>query len=328
MKAVGLAVLAIYVVAAPVAEQEIDTVTLSESVIVLQGGGGNVTVIDTAVGLVIIDTFISPAIARRGREVIAGFSDAPVRYAINTHYHYDHTFGNQEFADAIIVAHANCDESIRTRNPEWLEMFSEAVENIPDLERQLGAAGLAPEDAQRIEGELARARRIREILDELVLTPAELALERSATLRLGGKDIRLLHFGPGHTDGDLVIHVPEENLIVTGDLVFHHIIPYIDVDAGADILNWIDILDELIRIGGDDAVVVPGHGEVGSIQVLIDQRDYLQDLWDAVASARERGLTLEQAQTEIALEQYREYDGYDQPLAANVEYCWRISERE
>ena len=328
MKAIGLAVLAIYVAAAPVAAQEIDTVTLSESVIVLQGGGGNVTVFATDGGLLVVDTMISPATARRAREIIAGFSDGPVRYAVNTHYHYDHTFGNQEFADAVIVAHANCDESIRVRNPEWLEMFSAAVERIPDLERRLAAAEAGSEEAQRIESELARARRIEQMSAGLVLTPAELALERGATLNLGGKEIRLLHFGPGHTDGDLVIHVPEENLIVTGDLVFHHIIPYIDVDAGADILNWIGILDELIRIGGDDATVVPGHGEVGSVQVLVDQRDYLQDLSDAVASARERGLTLEQAQAEIALEQYSEYGGYEQSLAANIEYCWRIIERE
>ena len=310
------------------AQEEITSTRLSESVLVVMGGGGNITAINTDEGIIVVDTFYNLPAAREARKLIEQLSDNPIRFVINTHYHADHTFGNQIFKEATLLAHANCAERMLTSYAERAKEFAETAGQVKSLEKQFrNTVQKDAEKAKKIKEELDRARQIKEYYEGFILTASPIGLKDDAVIKLGGKTFEIMHFGPGHTDGDLVIFIPEEKLLITGDLVFHHSIPYIDVNAWATPPGWIKTMDSLIALGEKIQHVVPGHGEIGSIQALIDQRAYLHDLWEAVGTAKQEGLTLEQAKQKIKLEQYSEYGRYNQALASNIEACWQIYEK-
>ncbi|HUX06531.1 MAG TPA: MBL fold metallo-hydrolase [Acidobacteriota bacterium] len=307
---------------------EINAEPLSESVLVLTGGGGNVTAVVGREGVVVVDTFTSPAAARLAKEKISEFSHKPVRYVINTHYHADHTFGNQVFADAAIIAHSNCASRVAEAYAERAAEYAAAPARVRQLEADFRDAVESDADkAARIKEELDRERRLAALYEGMELVPAPLTIDGGMTINLGDKKLKLLHFGPGHTDGDLVVFVPEDNLLITGDLVFHHSIPYIDVGAGADVQAWIGVLEKLYEMCDRDTKVIVGHGDTGGRQALADQRDYLRDLWKAVDDARTSGKTLDEAKAELKLEKYSHYERYERALAGNVEACWQLIEK-
>jgi cyclase len=320
--------LAIFGVAAAAQQLEIKAEPLSDTVLFITGGGGNVTAIVGLEGIVVVDSFTSPAAARMALEKISAFSHKRVRYLLNTHYHLDHTFGNQVFEGAIIIAHPNCSKRVADSYAQRAAELAMAPERVKQLEKDFrSAVEQDAEKAAKIKEELDRQRQLAELYDGMVLTPAPLTFEGSAAIDLGDKKIELLQFGPGHTDGDTVVFVPEDNLLVAGDLVFHHSIPYIDVGAGADVLGWIAVLDRLYRLCDATTKVVPGHGAVGDRQALIDQRDYLKDLWQVVSDARAAGKTLEAAKVEVKLDKYNNYERYERAFASNVEACWNLMEK-
>lgn len=309
----------------PATAQEITEHRLSDEVIVMEGRGGNMTVVETEAGLVVLDTFMTPASARKARKKIEAFSNKPIRYVINTHHHADHCFGNQVYSDAVIIGFKNFVERVQTR---YGKDIIKAIKNqISELESKLDAAEAGSEDAKKIEGLLESSRQELDDFGDFVLTPPDLSLEGGATILLGGKTIKILHFGRGHTDTDLVIFVPEEGLLVMGDLLWNRRISYIDA-VESDPLNWMRTLGELIKNCSSAKHVVPGHSHVSGIELLSTQRTYLENLWNAVKTARETGLTLEQAKQEIKLEQYKDYMYYDRgALQLSIENCWKIMER-
>jgi len=309
-------------------EPEIKSEPLSDTVLVLTGGGGTVTAVAGRDAVAVVDSFISPAAARKARKLIEEFSYKQIRYLVNTHYHYDHTFGNQVFADAAIIAHPNCVRRVREQYAERAAELAAAGVRVKQLEKKFReTVEHDSAKAGELKAELDRERRIASQYKGMVLTPAPAALTGSLTIELGNKSLQLLNFGPGHTDGDLVAYVPRDNLLIVGDLVFNYSIPYIDVDAGADILGWISVLEKLYEMCDADTRVVPGHGEVGTRQALSDMRDYLRDLWKAVGAARTAGKTLEQAKTEVKLENYSSYGRYESALASNVEAAWKLYDK-
>ena len=314
--------------ALPQQQLEIKAEPLSDSVLVVTGGGGNVTAVVGREGVVVIDTFTSPAAARLALEKITEFSHKTVRYVINTHYHADHTFGNQIFADAAIISHPDCAKRVAESYAERAEQYAAAPERVRQLEAEFrDAIESDSQKAAKIKEELDRQRELAALYKGMVLTPAPITSDGGMTLDLGDKKLQLLHFGPGHTDGDLVVFVPEDNLLVTGDLIFHHSIPYIDVGAGADVQGWIGVLSKLYEMCDANTRVVVGHGEVGDRQALADQSDYLGDLWKAVSDARSAGKTLDQTKEELKLEKYSHYERYQRALASNIEACWQLIEK-
>lgn len=317
--------IAIVVCAAMGGAQELTVTAVQDDVLVVSGGGGNVTAVRTAEGVVVIDSFVSPAAGAGARALIEKqFPGAPIRYLINTHHHWDHTFGNQIFRDALIIAHINNSDRVGRDYAERAAEYAGSAGKIADLERHLAEhAGADPAKIEELKKELERWQGIRRNYGDFALTPAPFSLESGARLEFGGKTFHLLHFGKGHTDGDIVILIPEDRLLVTGDLLFHHTIPYIDVPAGADIDNWAATLGRLIGRAAEFDTVVPGHGLVGTADALRDMRAYLLDLRAAVQQAKAAGTSLEQAKTEITLDQYKGYARYN-ALPANIEAAWRI----
>ena len=324
IKPVMTAFLALVIIGQTSTAQDITKNLLSEKILVLHGVGGNVTAIATDEGLVVIDTFTTPECALQARKIIEGHFNKPVRYLINTHFHADHFCGNQVYSDVVKIGFVGLAEHFKRRYGEDLVQAIKA--EIDALQEKLEKTDEGSAEAVELENQLEQLSRQLKDFDGFVLTPPDISLHGNAAIRLGGKTLEILHFGKAHTDTDLVILVPEEQLLVMGDLYWDSRIAYID-PVESDPQNWIRTLDQIIDSGRDVQYVVPGHGNVKGLEALTVQRNYLQTLWNAVAGARDRGLTLEQAKAEIKLEQYKDYANYERGLPFMIESCWRIMER-
>ena len=229
-------------------------------------GVGNVVAILTETGVVVVDATLTPA----GAEVIVGeirrLTDQPVSTVITTHWHDDHFWGNQAFRDAFpgvrFVAHVNTRRDIIGRTIPGLEENRRAVAAAVEtrevmLERGADEDGnpLSPEERATLE---ARLEMFRALGDGMVATepvpPTEVFADQ-LTLHVGGLDIHLLYLGAGHTEGDVIVHVPARGVVIVGDLVTHPI-PVV----GEFMLEMPETLAQLAALQFD--VLVPGHGQV------------------------------------------------------------------
>ena len=122
----------------------------------------------------------------------------------------------------------------------------------------------------------------------------------------GGVKVVLRHFGWGHTDNDLVVHLPDLKILHTGDLLFHHLHPFVDRNAKATTRGWQKCLTAMQKLCDESTVVVPGHGEVTNAGGLTDQHDYFEETRKAVEDARRKKMSKEDV-TDLEVERFRSY---------------------
>ena len=176
----------------------------------------------------VVDTRSTPAQAREILDDLRDLGSPPVGIVVNTHGHFDHAFGNQVFRPAVIWGHERC--------RSMLERFSE--------EQRAALAVAEPELA----GGLA----------EVVIDPPERLFASEATLDLGGREIRLVYLGRGHTDNDIVVSIPDAGVLCAGDLVENGATPFFGDGFPMD---WPATVEGLLAMTGPATVVVPGHGD-------------------------------------------------------------------
>jgi len=147
---------------------------------------------------------------------------------------------------------------------------------------------------------------------------------------VGDETVRLMHDGPAHTGGDATVFFEKANVVHTGDLVFNHVVPFIDIDGGASIENWIVTLEDLHARFDDDTRFIFGHGGpdkgiTGSRAGLLQMRDYLTALSEFVREKRVEGVRLEELTQTTDLPGFEEYSSEDWPLplAQNLEAAYR-----
>lgn len=231
----------------------------------------NVSVIGGSAGLVVVDTTAS---AVAGQDLVADvrrLSDAPVLAAVNTHVHFDHTFGNGALAaaGAQLVAH------------------EAAAAALPAHAAQIRAevAAQAAEDA-----------RYAELLATETVVP-ERTFSSALTLDLGDRLVELVHPGRGHTDGDLVVRVGDADVLLAGDLVEESAqrsgVPGLGEDCFP--MEWPSSLDLVLGLVGTDTVVVPGHGAPVGRAFVEDQRAALGVVAETIRDLAGRGVPLDQA---------------------------------
>jgi cyclase len=261
---------ALIALGSPLAAQEaateatIEVVTLTDSVHMLVGQGGNLGVSVGPDGVFLIDDQFAP-LHEAIVAAIDGLAAKPATndrvFLLNTHFHPDHTGGNELLGDtgAVIVAH----ENVRTRlSVEQVVPFFDM--RMPALQSQ----GLP------------------------VLT-----FTRDVTLHLNGEEIRIRHVGgPAHTDGDSFVHFPAANVLHTGDIVFLGTYPFIDLDNGGSVAGVIDAVELMIDLIDDETKVIPGHGPLTDKASLIAYRDMLQTVTARVRELVAAGKTLEEVQ--------------------------------
>jgi glyoxylase-like metal-dependent hydrolase (beta-lactamase superfamily II) len=251
-----------------------------DGVRVAMNHGGNALVLSAAAGgeSLLVDCK-DPGFGASVRRAIRAVG-VDLTHVVNTHHHADHTGGNSAFTgDLPVFAHARC----ATRCGEQMERYLRGAKDA--------MVGLSEEDPLYADlVALVGPAAAPKASDFQATRPIE---GDARELRVGGSPVILRHVGSGHTDNDLLVWCPDQNVLHTGDLVFNGLNPYIDVTAGATTRGWDRSLRAMLALCNDDTVVVPGHGPVGDPGVLHAQLAYFGALRETVAEAIGKGLNRE-----------------------------------
>ena len=224
----------------------------------------NVTVVAGSGGLLVVDTHSSSRAAREVVDDVRRLGVGTVTGVVNTHEHFDHTFGNAVF----------------------LETFGAVPVHAHEL-----AAARTVSAGERIKAEYADGHdpRAEEIL-ETEIVPAGVTFSSAMVVDLGDRVVELVHPGPGHTPGDLVVRVPDADVVLAGDLVEESAPPAYGVDCHP--LEWPRALDLVLQLIGPDTVVVPGHGAVVDREFVQDQRADIGVVAETIRDLALRGVPL------------------------------------
>ena len=289
LKHFALTLFAILFIVSPALSAEPEVAKLAEGVYGFIGkdGSTNSGFVVTDEGVIVIDTQGPKELALLLKKKIQEITDKPVIYVINTHFHGDHTFGNQYFKEAKeIIAHENTKKNLIEKDKEHREQF------------------------KRLLGEKS--------LEGFELTLPTKTFRNTFTLQAGGKTIELAYPGRGHTNGDIIVYLPKERVMFGGDLLFKDRLPWL---GDAYISDWIETLDKLKAF--DAGVYVPGHGGVGGFDTLQDFQHYLIDLQLEVKKYIENGKTVDEIKKEINLPKYKNWSKYNEWLPLNAEKVYR-----
>jgi len=261
--------------------------------------GSNSPIIVTDDEALVIDSEITPAAARALVTDLKAVTSKPVRYVVDSHYHYDHAHGNQVFMrDAQVIGH---DNTRRRMLGNVLEQFTylRSVQQVPTQVEALKeriAKETDPQQKAALERQVANSLAYLEQVKETVVTPPTLTFDKTMTLFRGGREIRILYLGRGHTDTDVVVYLPKERIVCTGDLM--ESVPSYMGDSFPE--DWITTLDKLKAIDFD--TVMPGHGVVFTGKVKIDAfQKYLRDAITQVTALKKQGLTADAAAAKVDL---------------------------
>jgi len=308
---------------APKADDDFTLVKVSDGVYaaIAKSGGlasGNAGFVMGDEGVLVVDTFFTPVAVEELIETINSQTKQPIKYAINTHYHLDHTGGNQVFAarSIPIIGHDNLIAWQTTKNKRFLQSTEDLQKRRADIAKQLNDT---PADQTDKRAPLERQlRRVDAMLTIKLTNPTVTFSSGNIHLHLGQREVILFTL-PGHTGGDVLAYVPDANVVFTGDMGWRKTLPNL-VDAS--IKDWIPSLDLLLK-QYPTARFVPGHGEVATAEDMKEFRDYLDDLQSRVKKAIADGLTLDQAKQQLTLpEKYKSF-AFQNFATPNVEDTYK-----
>ena len=266
--------------------------------------GSNDVVIVNENDVMLVDAGVTPAVARALVQDVKLLTDKPVRWVVNTHFHYDHTDGNSVFGPEVqIIGHEYVRYAILNLDVLHREPFKTAQANLPiqiqDLKKQVADE----KDAQKrttLQQQLAATELEQKQFAEIKPVSPTITYKSNLLLHRGQREIQLLFLGRGHTPGDTVVFLPQERIVCTGDLMESRL-AYMG-DAIFD--EWVTTLDALKNLDFD--TVLPGHGVPFHEKALITAyQSYLKDLSAQVAKLRAQGLTAEQAAQKVDLTSHK-----------------------
>jgi cyclase len=293
---------------APKAEDDFELIKVAEGVYaaVAKPGGlasGNAGFVIGDEGVLIFDTFFTPAALEELIREIQALTKLPIKFAVNSHYHLDHTGGNQVLAarGVPIFAHDNVLKWQTTKNRRFLPASADLQKRRADAAKQLSDT---PADQKDKRAQLERQIRRYDAMAAITLTNPTVSFSSGVVRLYLGKREVVLSTLPGHTGGDVFAYVPEANVVFSGDLGWSKTLPNL-IDA--TVSDWITTLDQILT-QYPTAKFVPGHGNVAEASDIKDFRDYLDDLRVRVKQGIADGLTLDQAKQQLKLpEKYKSF---------------------
>jgi cyclase len=310
-------------VSAPKAEDNFTLVKVADGVyaaIAKPGGlaSGNAGFVAGDDGVLMVDTFFTPAAAEDLISVIGTETKLPLKYGLNTHYHLDHTGGNQVLVarGVPIIAHEKVMEWQTVKNRRFLPATEELQKRRDAAAKQLSET---PADQADKRTPLERQiRRLDAMMTIKLTNPTVTFASGTVHLHLGKREVILFTL-PGHTGGDVLAYVPDANVVFTGDMGWRKTLPNL-VDATVN--DWIVSLDKLLA-EYPTAKFIPGHGEVATAAEIREFRDYLDDLRTRVKQAITDGLTIDQAKQQLKLpEKYKDF-AFQNFAVTNVEDMYK-----
>lgn len=258
---------------------EIKVSKISGNIYMLQGAGGNIAASLGDDGILIVDTEYSP-LANKIQAALKGIgiTDKPVRFVINTHYHSDHSDGNGAWSAYGATIMSN--ENLRKR----LEDGS-AIGNGPGGSINLKQPA-QPKAALPI-----------------------ITFDDHITLYLNDEEIRVMHFPAAHTDGDAVIYFSKNHVVHMGDEFVRYGFPFVDVNAGGSVQGMIAACEKVSATLPADVKVIPGHGEIASMDDLREYTKMMKETLALVQRAKANHETLDQMKSEKILAAWQTYSG-------------------
>ncbi|HWP72424.1 MAG TPA: MBL fold metallo-hydrolase [Gemmatimonadaceae bacterium] len=236
---------------------QVRTIPITTNVYMLQGAGGNIGVSVGSDAVFVIDDQFAP-LTRKILAAIAELTPNPVRFVVNTHWHSDHTGGNENLgqAGAIIYAH----ENVRRRMTagQFIDALNSRVEPAPP--------GALP-----------------------VVT-----FKDAVTFHINGDSVTTVHVAPAHTDGDVIIHFTKANVIHMGDTFHNAGLPFVDLSSGGSIHGIIAAADKVLAMSNAQTRIIPGHGPLADRARLKMYRDMVVALRDRVRTLISTGKTADQ----------------------------------
>ena len=266
--------------------------------------GSNDVVIVNDNDVLLVDAGVTPAVARALVQDVKLLTDKPVRWVVNTHFHYDHTDGNSIFGPEVqIIGHKYVRDAMLNLDVLHREPFKTAQASLPGQIETLKKQVSAETDAQKratLQQQLAATEAEQKQFAEIKPTPPTMTYASSLTLHRGQREIRLLFLGRGHTPGDTVVFLPKERIVCTGDLMESRL-----AYMGDGIFDeWITTLDAVKKL--DFGTVLPGHGVPFHEKALITAyQSYLKDLTAQVMKLRAQGVTADEAAQKVDLTSHK-----------------------
>jgi len=236
---------------------EIQTEKLADTVYMMTGSGGNLGVSVGEDAVFVIDDQFAP-LTPKIQAAIAKLSSKPVKFLLNTHWHFDHTGGNENLgkAGAVIVAHENVRKRLSAEG--FIAFFGMKTKPEPEI-----------------------------ALPVVTFT-------RDVTFRLNGDELVVTHVPRAHTDGDSIVEFRKSNVVHMGDTFFNKLYPFIDTSSGGSVAGVLAAADRVLKMVDDNTKIIPGHGPLGSKADLKAYRDMLAAISASIQGQIKRGKTLEQ----------------------------------
>lgn len=251
-------------------QPQLTTTKLADNLYTLTGDGGNMAFLVTDDGVLLIDAAIKPL----GPEIAAAVktvSDKPIKYVFVTHYHYDHVGSLAQLSkEATVIAHENVRKRLST---EQTVLGNTTKPYAPEFWPTLT------------------------FTDEMHFYPK-------------GEEVRFFHFPNAHTDGDGVVWFTKQHVVHMGDELFAGMYPFVDIDAGGNVVGIADAVDKIVAMVPADTKFIAGHGPVFTVEQMKEYSAFLRDTAVLVQAAMKQGKTLEQMKAENVLAKYDKMNGF------------------
>jgi len=248
---------------------EIKVQKVAGTVYRLQGAGGNIGVSVGDDGIAMVDDQFAP-LAPKIEAALKGITDKPLRFVINTHWHGDHTGGNPVFSQPVPII---AQENVRKRLAEG---------------RKEPAPAIPPQPTKVLP----------------IITFVD-----KVSVHLNGEDIQAIYLRRGHTDGDSVIFFPQSNVLHMGDDFVTYGFPFVDLNSGGSVRGLIDNLKKVVTLVPQDVKVIPGHGNLSTLDDVRAFSNMVEATFNLVAAQVNQGKTADQIKQASVLANYSKYSG-------------------